>query len=200
MTLTLNNLLSLVFLTIKAPQEGASTILSLGLSRQILVHSLALLVVLSVLLGQVTVFALGVSSADGEVPGQFVLSPIMSVMFYGMLAIILVMAIHVIGRGLGGTGSFEEGLALVTWLHFILLCLQVVQTLAFLTFPVSVGLLIWIASALLSFWLIINFIAVIHGFKSLGLVCVGVIISAIGIAFAMTLFLAMLGLSIPRSL
>lgn len=199
MTLTLNNLLSLVIQTIKAPQEGASTILSMGLPRDVLLQLLTLVVVLSVIAGQLGVFALGGGFEDGAMTGPFILSPLMAAFIQLALLIVLVSAVHGIGRALGGTGSFEESLALVTWLQFILLCLQVLQFVALILVPVLGGL-IGLASIALFMWLLVNFVAVIHGFTSLGLVFAGVLISAFGILFAMSLVLAMLGLSIPGSL
>jgi hypothetical protein len=199
MTLTLNNLLSLVLQTIKAPQEGASTVLALGLPRDILVQLLSLVVVLSVIAGQLGVFALGGGFEDGAMTGPFIMSPLVATFIQFALLIVLVTCVHVIGRALGGTGSFEEALALVTWLQFILLCLQVIQFVALILFPM-LGALIGLASIGLFLWLLVNFVAVIHGFASLGLVFAGVLISAFGVLFAMSLLLAMLGLSIPGSL
>jgi len=199
MTLTLNNLLSLAVQTIKAPQEGASTVLSFGLGRDVLLQLLALVVVLSVIVGQLGVFALGGGFEDGAMTGPFLMSPLMATFIQFALLIVLIVSIHVIGRALGGTGSFEESLALVTWLQFILLCLQVIQFVFLLLFPVLGGL-IGLASIAIFMWLLVNFVAVIHGFASLGLVFAGVLISAFGILFAMSLVLAMLGLSIPGNL
>lgn len=199
MTFSINTLLSLVVQTVKAPQEGASTILSFGLPRQILMQLLSLVVVLSVLMGQLGVFAMGGGLQDGAMTGPFLLSPVMAAFIQFALLIVLIGAVHVVGRALGGKGSFEESLALVTWLQFILLTLQVVQLVALVLFPL-IGGLIGLASIGLFLWLLVNFVAVIHGFTSLGLVFAGVLISAFGILFAMSLLLAMLGLSFPGSL
>ena len=95
-----------------------------------------------------------------------------------------------------GTGSFEEALLLITWMQFIFVVLQVVQSLAFIFFPVVAGL-IGIVALGLFFWLLTNFIAVLHGFSSLGLVLVGIIGSAIGIVMGLSLVLAILGVTVP---
>jgi hypothetical protein len=199
MTFSINTLLSLVVQTVKSPQEGASTILSFGLPREVLVQLLTLVVVLSVLMGQLGVVAMGGGMQDGAMTGPFVMSPVMATFIQFALLVVLVGAVHVIGRALGGRGSFEEALALVTWLQFILLSLQVVQIVALVVFPM-LGAVIGLASVALFLWLLVNFVAVIHGFSSLGLVFAGVLISAFGILFAMSLLLAMLGLSIPGNL
>ncbi|WP_424967712.1 MULTISPECIES: Yip1 family protein [unclassified Dinoroseobacter] len=199
MTFTPNTVLNLVVQTIKSPQEGASTILSMGLARNVLMQLLGLVVVASVITGQLGVFAMGGGLQDGAMTGPFLMSPMIATFVQFALLIVLITSVHVIGRALGGRGSFEETLSLVIWLQFILLCLQVVQILALILFPV-LGALIGLVSIVLFFWLLVNFIAVIHGFTSLGLVLVGVIISAFGILFAMSLILAMLGLSFPGSL
>jgi len=101
-------------------------------------------------------------------------------------------AIHRIGRAFGGTGRFEEAMLLVIWLQFIFILVQLVQVLAFTLLP-GLAAIITILALGLFFWLLTNFIAVLHGFTSLGMVFVATILSLIGIIFAMSLVLALLG-------
>ncbi len=98
------------------------------------------------------------------------------------------------GKGFGGTGSFEETMLLITWLQFILVCLQVAQTLALVLLPPFAGM-IGIGALVLFFWLLVNFVAVLHGFTSLGLVFVGIILSFFGVGFGLALILTMIGLT-----
>jgi len=46
----------------------------------------------------------------------------------------------------------------------------------------------------LFFWLLVNFIAALHGFTSLGMILVATILSAFGIIFGLSLILTLLGL------
>ncbi|MDJ0859858.1 MAG: Yip1 family protein [Dinoroseobacter sp.] len=198
MTFSLNTLLSLVLESIRNPREAAATILNFAPSRDVLLQLLALVVVLSVLFGQVGVVLLGGGLSDGALTGPIVLSPLTAAFVQFGLLVMLVISIHSIGRAFGGTGSFEETLLLVTWLQFILLCLQIIQLAALVLVP-PLGGLIGLLSVGLFLWLLVNFVAVIHNFRSLGLVFAGVLISAFAIIFALSLILSMLGLAVPGS-
>ncbi len=190
MTWTLKDLLGLAVETIKNPREGASTILNFAPPREAIWYMLALVVVLSVILAQAT--ALLVSG--GGANGPFALSPLMLGFVQGGLLLVMIYATFWIGRAFGGTGSFEETMLLVTWLQFILVCLQVAQTLAMVLLPPFAGL-IGIAALFLFFWLLVNFVAILHGFASLGMVFAGIILSFFGIGFGLALILTLIGLT-----
>lgn len=198
MTFSLNTLLNLVLESIRNPREGAATILNFAPSRDVLLQLLALVVVISVLFGQAGVFLLGGGLSDGALTGPIALSPLTAAVVQFGLLVMLVIAIHSIGRAFGGTGSFEETLLLVVWLQFVLLCLQLVQLLALVLIP-PMGAIIGLISVVIFLWLLVNFVAVIHNFRSLGLVFAGVVISAFAIIFALSLILSMLGLAVPGS-
>lgn len=191
MTWTLKDVLGLVYETITNPREGASTVLNFAPPRDAIWTMLALVVVLSVLLAQST--SLLFSNGAPET-GPFSMTPLVLGMVQGGLLIVMVYATYWIGKGFGGTGSFEETMLLITWLQFILVCLQVAQTLALLLLPPLAGL-IGIAALVLFFWLLVNFVAILHGFTSLGMVFVGIILSFFGVGFGLALILTMIGLT-----
>lgn len=195
MTWTLKDILGLVLETIRNPREGASTLLNMTPQRGVLWQMLALVVVLSVLLAHGTALLFAGSSGQA-VTGPFQVSPMATGFIQGGLLVIMVYATFWIGRSFGGTGSFEETLLLVTWLQFVLVCLQVAQTAALLVLPPFAGL-IGIAALILFFWLLVNFVAVLHGFVSLGMVFLGIILSAFGIAFGLSLILTLIGITVP---
>lgn len=192
---TMNNVLGLVGLTLRSPQEGASSVLALSLPRPVVWQILLLITVVSVLLAQLTL-AMLVSSTPSLAADMLFLSPFVAVMVHGGTIVLTVFAIFWIGRLFGGKGAFEETLALVTWLQFVFVLLQVVQTLAFLVDPTIADLLGLVAIGLF-FWLLTNFVAVLHGFSSLGLVFAGIIGSAFAIALALVFLFTIIGLSMP---
>jgi hypothetical protein len=98
-------------------------------------------------------------------------------------------------RFFGGTGSFEESALLVIWLQFILICVQVIQIATLFVLPPLAGLITIIAIALY-LWLLVNFIAVLHGFTSLGMVFVATLLSAFALLFVFSLILSVLGLGV----
>jgi len=189
---TLGILLRLVRDTVLDPREGAATVLAFAPPRQALWLMFALVIVLTIMmvqLGELMVAPL----PDGDV----LLPGIQLGMIQAVILFVVMHAIHHIGRIFGGTGQFAESMLLVIWLQFIMLCLQVVQFVALILAP-PLALVVTLMAVGLVFWLLVNFIATLHGFQSLGRVCVMVILSTVGIAFLVSLVLAVLGVSIPE--
>jgi hypothetical protein len=191
--LSLGPLLRMARDTVSNPREGAETILSLGLPRQALWLAFALVVVLSMILGDL-IYLVADVPADGTMTGPMSASPLVMGGLQAAFLFIMVHAITRIGALFGGTGRFDEALALVVWLQFIFLCVQVIQLLAVLVMPPLAGMITLLAMGLF-LWLLVNFIATLHGFTSLGMVFVMTILSAFGILFALSLILTMLGIT-----
>ena len=191
MTLTLNGLLAMAWRTIRNAREGAAEVLSLGIPREALWPALALVVTLSILLAQIA------SLLTTGNPGALMPAGPLAMGFVQLLLlVIMIFAIFWIGRSMGGTGSFEETVLLVAWLQFIMVCLQVVQTVTLLFVPLLAGL-IGLAALALFLWLLTNFVAVLHGFTSLAQVFVMILVSAFGIAFGLSIILTMIGVTVP---
>ena len=195
MTFDLGSILTLVLETIRRPKAGADVILAQRLERSVLWQLLALITVLSVLAAQITVLVLGSGSGD-LLSGPLLANPLIATLIQAALLLALVYATFTIGRAFGGTGSFDDVLALVIWLQFILLVIQMVQTFALIVFP-ALGLLIGFASVVLFGWLLVNFVAHVHSFQSLAHVFVGILVSAFALIFLFSLLLAMLGVAVP---
>ena len=188
----LGPLLRLARDTVANPREGASEILSLGLPRQALWLAFALVIVLSMLLGELVYLLAGPDSATAEMP--IMASPVVMGFLQAGFLFLMVHAITHVGRIFGGTGHFDEALALVVWLQFIFICVQVVQLAAMVILPPLAGLITLLAVGLF-LWLLVNFIATLHGFTSLGMVFVMTILSAFAILFLLSLVLTILGIT-----
>ncbi len=193
----LAHLISLIRLSILTPKEGAATILSFSPGRDILWTAMALIAVVSGVLSTLSTYVVPAASAD---MGEHLLSS--PVLFTGVLAGILLLTVictHYIGRGFGGTGEFNESLLVVAWLQLVLVAVQVVQLGIALVSP-EIAQLIGVASLFLFIWLYVNFVAVLHGFASLPMVLVGMMISmfavGIGLSILLSLIAALLGLEI----
>ncbi len=194
MTMTLENLLAMVWRSITNPREGAEEVLSLGVPRDALWTLLFLVVVLSAFLGQVATFLLvGVEGA--EAAGLLGLPIATGAIQLGAL-IGTIFAIQLIGRAFGGTGSLDETVLLVAWLQFVMLCVQVVQTILIVVAPAFSSFLVIVALGLFM-WMLTNFIAVIHGFRSLAQVFVMILLSLFMIAFVLSILLAIIGVTPP---
>ncbi|MBF9050228.1 YIP1 family protein [Roseobacter sp. HKCCD9010] len=189
---TLGGLVRLARDTVRDPREGAATVLSFAPPHQALWLMFALVIVITIILGSVV--DLITDPIEGAV---LVFSPVTLGLIQGALLFVMIQAIHHIGRAFGGTGQFHEALLLVIWLQFIFICVQIIQLVALIIVP-FLAPLITIAAMALFFWLLVNFIAALHGFHSLGQVFVMVILSIIGIAFLASVALTILGVSVPQ--
>jgi hypothetical protein len=191
MTLTLNNLVAMAWRSVKNPREGATEVLSLGIPREALWPALALVVVLSILLANVTALILA-----GEAAAAMPVGPAATGFIQLALLVVMVFAVFWIGRAMGGTGSFEESVLIVAWLQFIMVCLQVVQA-GILVISTPIAEIFGLLGVLLFLWLLTNFVAVLHGFSSLFQVFVMILVSAFGIAFGLSIILTLIGVTMP---
>ncbi len=183
-------LLELAALTVRSPREGAAEVLRVAPDRSALWLAFSLMVVASLMMGEVVSMLVPPVEA-GPLMDQ---SPIVLGLLQGALLFVTVFAITYFGRLCGGTGAFDGALALVTWLQFVLLLVQLVQLGLLLVAPL-VAAMISILAVGLFFWLLVNFIAVLHDFASTGMVFVMTIVCFLGILFALSLILTILGLS-----
>jgi hypothetical protein len=191
MTLTMNNLVAMAWRSVKNPREGAAEILALGVPREALWPALALVVVLSILLANVTALLLA-----GDAAAAMPVGPAATGFIQLALLVVMVFAVFWIGRAMGGTGSFEESVLIVAWLQFIMVCLQVVQA-GILVISTPVAEIFGLLGALVFLWLLTNFVAVLHGFSSLFQVFVMILVSAFGIAFGLSIILTLIGVTMP---
>jgi hypothetical protein len=190
--LSLGPLLRLARDTVVNPREGAETILSLGLPRRALWLAFALVVVLSMILGDILYLIAGVE--DGPMTGPLIGSPIVLGLLQAAFLYMMAQAITHIGKMFGGSGQFDEAMTLVVWLQFIFIIVQIVQLVAVMLLPFAAGLVTVVAVGLF-LWLLVNFIATVHGFTSLGLVFAMTIVSSFAILFLLSLALTLLGIT-----
>ncbi|MEM9250120.1 MAG: YIP1 family protein [Pseudomonadota bacterium] len=183
--------------TFSDPRGAASRILRMDLPSNVLWEALALVVVLSVIAAQVTTLLL---AQPGLAPGEageemipsFLSNPLIMGAIQGVILVFMVFAVHLIGRGFGGTGQFDGAIALVVWLQFLLVCLQGVQVFAGLLSPALSGF-IGLIGVVLFFWLLTQFVVVLHGFQSSAMVFVMIVVSMLALAFALSMVLTILG-------
>ncbi|MBF9036320.1 YIP1 family protein [Rhodobacterales bacterium HKCCE2091] len=185
---TIRELLAHVRLTIGNPRAGAADVLAAMPPREALWYFFALVVVITVFLGEI-VFMIA-SAPEGEVPQVSVLG--FGAVQAGFL-LLLAVAVHRVGRAFGGAGTFAGALALVTWLQFIFILVQIVQVVLLLVAPPLSDVVLFLSTALF-FWLLVSFIAELHGFASLGRVFLGVIATFIVLALVLSLLARALGI------
>jgi len=178
------------------PRGAARRIVALDLPAPVLWQALVLVVALSAIASQVSSRLLAGPAAQGEALLPFAESPLLVSVVQGGILVIMVFAVHWIGRSFGGTGRMEDSIAAVTWLQFLLVCLQVVQLVVGFVSPALSGL-VGLAGIVFFFWLLTQFVMAIHEFESAAMVFVMIVVSLLAIVFALSLVLTLLGFAVP---
>lgn len=194
MELTFSALMALLRETLRDPRSGAQRVMAVNMPDAARWQALALVVVLSVLLVQLAIAL--VPGGDPEMAGPAAGGAFRMGIVQGVALLLTVVAVHYVGRAFGGTGMFRDALILLAWLQFVTLCFQVMQIISMLIFP-PLSSLVAIASVAVFLWLLVSFIQTLHGFESRGKVLLGIVLSFFGLAFVLSLVLAMLGISVP---
>ena len=191
MTLTFANIAALVRLTLTQPRAAAAAVMRLPLPMSGRWSALLLAAALSAMLMQVLAAMLPPAvGPDGQA-----LRPVGPLVWAGMVTVGMMITAglaHSVGRWRGGKGEFPDALILVAWLQFLQLLLVAVQILLMAVLP-ALAPLAEIGGVLLFLWLLVNFVAEMHGFKSLGMVFLGVILTFVATVFALSIVMMSLG-------
>ena len=175
--------------TVIDARSAAQRVIALRLPLGTGVLALLLTSVLAALLAGLTFQVSGLGGDDA-----------MSVLFGSPFSIALIqigvqgsatVLIHVIGRLFGGRGQLSDAVALMAWLEAVLLLAQLAQLLLIGLVPVLAEMLGLLGMGLF-LWLLTAFTAELHGFRALGRVFLGIILTALAVG---VLFVGILGIS-----
>jgi hypothetical protein len=189
MELTPAFLLRMVRKTIVAPRAGAAAVLDMGFSASVGWLALMLMAIGSTLLTHIS-FAM-MSQEAQDFWGAAMGSPMRTAMLQWVVLLISVHAIHKIGRWRGGVGSLNNAVILVAWLQFILLCVQVLELVIEPLVPAAAAML-GVFGLVLFLWLLTNFIAELHEFRSLGMVFFGIVLTLFAMSFVLAFVFSLL--------
>lgn len=168
MAIDLISLLMAARATAAQPREGARSLIEMDLPAPVGWLGLVLMAVASAALSAVTFVVSGPGgdpNLDQALTDLFA-NPIQLAIFQAAALVIGAMLIQGVGRMFGGQGRFSDAVVLVAWLEFILLLLQFAQLVVLLiSTPLAAALGMF--GLVLFLWLLTNFIAELHGFKSL---------------------------------
>ncbi len=171
--------------TVQQPRAGARAVLNLGLTLGAAWTALALMAVASSGLSALT-FLMSDMGGEPQLDGAMVAlfsSPLQLAVLQGVVLAFGAWLIHTVGRMFSGKGQFRDALILVAWLEFILLLVQIVQTVLLLVSPQLVAML-GIFGLVLFLWLLTNFIAELHGYSSIMAVFFAIVGTVLLISFA----------------
>ncbi len=193
MTETAPSLMGLLAESLRDPRGATRSLMDVPLGRTDRWQALALAVLISVLLG----YFVASSAPPNDYPLSVLIRerPVMALILELSLMILSVFAVYWVGTACGGTGRFEDAILVVAWLEFLIACLQAVQIAAMLTVPSLQGIVVLLSYGLAT-WLITNFIAELHGFKSLLSVFVMILVTLTGAVLGLTILLSLIGISV----
>lgn len=190
----LSNVIQRAVMSVQDPREGARWVISHDVSLRTAWEMLALVLICGAML------TIGAEAFGLAEPILYV-GPELRSFTFGLsiinVAVLMVSAvlIHVVGRMFGGTGDLTGSVLLMAWLQFILVLIQITQFLFFLVMPAIAGLISFLAIFLL-FWLPVNFIAVLHDFRSRGLVFVALLVGGAAMMLLIALIVGLSGIDL----
>jgi hypothetical protein len=100
-----------------------------------------------------------------------------------------IIALYRIGRARGGRGSMDDTVALIAWLQFVMLVLQMVTLAVQVVVPPLAGFLA-LGEILVFFWVLVHFVAELHGFRSLAATFAGLLGGMFLLVFALAVIVA----------
>ncbi|MBE2277682.1 MAG: YIP1 family protein [Rhodobacteraceae bacterium] len=181
----------LIRLSLQQPRAGLRAVLALDLPQGAGLAALALMAVASSLMLHLTLSLL--PDDEQVVIAALFGSPVYTAVMQFVVLFLSVVVIHILGRGAGGRGRFDQGLVTMAWLQFLMLVLQAVQILVLLALPPLAGL-VGLAAMVLFLWLLTGFVAELHGFVSQTKVFFAIIGTMILLALALsTILMTVLG-------
>lgn len=195
MKLEFGYLFGMALQTIFEPRKIARELFELHVPRPVLWQIFALMVVVSTMLGALSVLLF--PPPPGTQLGALA-SPLLAGLMEAGLFAAAAWAIWRIGRAFGGLGSFDQALMSIVWLQWVLFWVQI-AVLGLALFAPGLAVMLYVFGVFLSFWIPANFIAEMHGFRSVGAV-IGVMVATLIIAaFLVSFVLALLGVG-PQDL
>jgi len=174
------------------PTSAAAQVYAKRYDRGTLWSALLLVSIVSVLLIALSNAITGTPPELEEAVVQ--ISPFTFALILGSSLVILVFAVYFVGQMLGGKGHFPESLACVIWFQVLSMALQVVQIVCLLILPPIAGLVSLVGFGLLLYALV-HFINVLHGFDNIMKSIGTFVLSLFGIAFGLSIILALIGVT-----
>lgn len=131
MNMTLKDYVQAAIETVQDPKAGAQRVMAVNLSRAQRWETLLLVLVVGVILAETTMLMNG-GSGDVLFGGPAFDNPLILGALQLFFLVVMIHAIFFVGRRMGGHGNLDEAILLVAWLQFILIGVQLLQTLAYI--------------------------------------------------------------------
>jgi hypothetical protein len=169
--------------SVQSPRPMARQVMALNLPLNVGAMALMVVAILTAMMSAIV--SMMAQTAGGEAGVMMMLSPLQWAILQVVSMFVGAGLITVIGRSFGGHGTLPQAVVLLAWAEFIVLLVQIVQVIALFILPPLALILAFVGLGLTA-WLLVNFIAELHGFQSLLKVFFGLV----GAGFALIVLLA----------
>ena len=189
MTSLTQELIDLVKTTLVDPRQAARTLLGRKLPKDTLWTAALLVVIASTLLTYITL-----APAAGPMPGwlSFASSPFILALFMAANIVIMIFALFWTGKALGGQGSLEGFIALMTWLQAMMVLIEIAQIILSL-FSIALASLLGLAAIAWWVWATVLFTTEGHQFDHWGKGVVAIGLAVLGMVAGLSLLLSLMG-------
>lgn len=174
----MNGWIALARLTLTDPRSAAPQVVALGLPNQVWWMALALCAVVSAMFMQLQLQLLIMNQpVDGPQIVPLFGGPIRTAILVFVVSALTVWSMAKVGQVFGGAGSVSHALALSAWLQVLMTVLSLGIGIVGMVLPM-VDLLASLVLFVLSVWILVVFVAQMHGFQNLLLVFGGVVVTS----------------------
>ena len=177
--------------TIAQPRLMARRIMALNLPMGPAATALILTAVLGALLSAATWALLGTVEDSGSAMAEVFSQPLLLAGLQVAVQAAAAWLAWAVGRSFGGTGTLPQSFALMAWVEWVLVLVQVAQLVLFLALP-QLAEATSPLTLVLFFWLMSCFVAELHGFSVLWKVLLGLFLTAAALGVAVVFTLAAL--------
>ncbi len=182
--------------TLRDPKAGMRAVLDLGLDDRTRWLALVLIAVVTTILSSLILQLSGTAMPEA---GIYPTSPFATAVAQVVILGVGAMLIHWLGRAAGGRGRLGDAVLVVVWLQVFLIALQLLQIVAALVLP-FLAPVVFLAAIAAFFWLLTQFVAEAHGFRSLLLVFLAILAALILLSILLApVLMPMLGMEVPRA-
>lgn len=188
----MTGLKELVVQTVKDPRGAAEWVLAQQVERSVLWMALVLATALNALLFGVSNF-LFPTNMEMPLAGLFS-NPLLYATVQGGGLVITIFVLTWVGGMMGGRGSLDDVLIVLTWLQFMRVLAQALVIGVGVILP-ALGGVLSLAILVLSIWILLHFINAAHGFGSLGKAFLVLFLAALGVSFGISIILTLIGVS-----
>lgn len=188
MDLSLAGLFDEVRYSLTNPRPGLRRILSMNLPASAAWSALGLMAIFSAVLVHFSFAMVPTEEQDMviDMVAWLSQSPLRSFMLQSAVMLLQVLLIFWLGRARGGKGTFADTLTMVAWFQFLMLIIQLLQLAVQILLP-PLATLVNLAGLGIFLWIITNFVAEVHGFRSLPYVFGGIILGSIVLLFLLAI-------------